>query len=279
MKKNSFLNARSIVLFLVAIIALIVLIIGIVSTLKKDDNSKEAVSSKIVKKFEKEFESETKKVIYYGSSTCSYCELQTPIMKQIKKDYKIDYFYIDAKKLETKDNKYILDELDIKGSTPTIAIVEDGEVIDTNVGYMDGSKTVEFLKNNGILDKDATYKPEENLTFIGYSEYKELIEKGDITVVVLGQTTCSHCISAKPVLSRVAGTNNIRINYLNITEMSSDEYQSLTDNLKDMGYENSEGIGTPLTLVIENKKVVGVIEGENPPSYFTRELKKYGAIK
>ena len=279
MKKNSFLNARSIVLFLVAIIALIVLIIGIVSTLKKDDNSKEAVSSKIVKKFEKEFESETKKVIYYGSSTCSYCELQTPIMKQIKKDYKIDYFYIDAKKLETKDNKYILDELDIKGSTPTIAIVQDGEVIDTNVGYMDGSKTVEFLKNNGILDKDATYKPEENLTFIGYSEYKELIEKGDITVVVLGQTTCSHCISAKPVLSRVAGTNNIRINYLNITEMSSDEYQSLTDNLKDMGYENSQGIGTPLTLVIENKKVVGVIEGENPPSYFTRELKKYGAIK
>ena len=35
-----------------------------------------------------------------------------------------------------------------------------------DIGYMDGKTTAEFLKKNKILDKDATYKPEENLTFI-----------------------------------------------------------------------------------------------------------------
>lgn len=278
MKKNNFINSRNIVLIVVAVLALVALIIGIVSVTKKD-NKTNSESKKIVKKFDETMGSKTKKIIYYGSSTCSYCELQTPIMKQIKKDYKIEYFYIDAKKLSKEDNKYILNELDIEGSTPTIAIVKDNEVIDVNVGYMDGKNTVEFFKQQGILKDDATYKPEENLTFINYSQYKDIVDNKDISVVVIGQTTCSHCISAKPVLSRVAGNNNITINYLNLTEMTDDDQKSLISNLKEMGYAEAENLGTPLTLIIENKKVVGFIEGENPPSYFTREFKKYGVIK
>ena len=269
-------DIRSIVLICISILALIALIIGIVDISKKSDSSE---SSKIVKKVNKALKSKTNKVIYYGSSTCSYCELETPIMKQIKSDYDMSYIYIDAQKLDKKDSEYILDKLDIEGSTPTIVIVKNNKVVDTNVGYLDGTNMVEFLKKNNILKEDATYKPEEGLTFINYSEYEEIVQKNDIAVVVIGQTTCSHCISAKPVLSRVAKNNDITINYLNLTEMSQDEQQSLITSLKDMGYEDAENLGTPLTIIIKDKHVEGSIEGENPPSYFTREFKKYGVIK
>jgi thiol-disulfide isomerase/thioredoxin len=199
-------------------------------------------------------------------------------MKQIKEDYKIDYLYVDASKLSKDDQKEILKVLDIEGSTPTIAVVKDDDVVDVNVGYMDGKDTVEFLKKNKILEEDATYKPEENLTFIDFNRYKELVSEDALNVIVIGQTTCSHCIAVKPVLSRVAGNNNITINYLNLTEMSQDEQSELIENLKSIGYSDADNLGTPLTLITKNNHLEGTIEGENPPSYFTREFKKYGVI-
>lgn len=279
MNKNGKINAQTIGIIVISIMALIALIAGFIiskNANKGKDTSKE--STEILDTFYKYMGSDEEKIIYYGSSSCSYCELQTPIMEQIKKDYDIDYLYIDATKLSSDDKNEILKVLDVEGSTPTIAVVKDDSVIDVNVGYMDGTTTVEFLKDNKILKDDATYKPEENLTFIGFNEYKDLVSKDDTTVIVIGQTTCSHCIAVKPVLSRVAGNYNITINYLNLTEISSDEQNELIENLKNLGYEDAENLGTPLTIIVKNKQIEGTIEGENPPSYFTRQFKKYSVI-
>lgn len=279
MNKNGKLNIQTIGIIVISLMALIALIIGFVISRDADESKDSSKNStEILDSFYKYMASKEEKIIYYGSSSCSYCELQTPIMKQLKEDYDIDYLYIDATKLSSDDKNEILKVLDVEGSTPTIAIVKNDEVVDTNVGYMDGITTVEFLKDNKILDDDATYKPEENLTFIDYDEYKDLVSKDDTTVIVIGQTTCSHCISAKPVLSRVAGNYNITINYLNLTELSSDEQNELIESLKNLGYEDAENLGTPLTIIVKNKHIEGTIEGENPPSYFTRQFKKYGVI-
>jgi len=277
MEKKLF-NTQTVAMLAVSVIAVIALIVGMVVTGDKKVTTKVKGSGEILDNFYKYMGSDDATVIYYGSSTCSYCSLQTPIMKQIKEDYKMDYLYVDASKLSNDDQKEILKVLDIEGSTPTIAVVKDDEVIDVNVGYMDGKNTVEFLKKNKILDEDATYKPEENLTFIDFNRYKELVSEDTLNVIVIGQTTCSHCIAVKPVLSRVAGNNNITINYLNLTEMSQDEQSELIENLKSIGYADADNLGTPLTLITKNNHLEGSIEGENPPSYFTREFKKYGVI-
>ena len=277
MNKKMF-NAQTIAMLAVSAIAVIGLIVGMVVTGDKMVTNKNKNSGEILDNFYKYMAKKEETVIYYGSSTCSYCSLQTPIMKQIKEDYKIDYLYIDASKLSEKDKKEILKVLDVEGSTPTIAVVKDDDVVDVNIGYMDGKTTAEFLKKNKILDKDATYKPEENLTFIDFNRYKELVSEDALNVIVIGQTTCSHCIAVKPVLSRVAGNNNITINYLNLTDMSQDEQSELIENLKNIGYDNADNLGTPLTLITKNNYLEGSIEGENPPSYFTREFKKYGVI-
>ena len=277
MEKKMF-NTQTVAMLAVSVVAVIALIVGMVVTKDKKVTTKGKDSGEILDSFYKYMGSDDEAVIYYGSSTCSYCSLQTPIMKQIKEDYKIDYLYVDASKLSKDDQKEILKVLDIEGSTPTIAVVKDDDVVDVNVGYMDGKTTVEFLKKNKILDKEATYKPEENLTFIDFNRYKELVSEDTLNVIVIGQTTCSHCIAVKPVLSRVAGNNNITINYLNLTEMSQDEQSELIENLKSIGYADADNLGTPLTLITKNNHLEGSIEGENPPSYFTREFKKYGVI-
>ena len=277
MNKKIF-NTQTIAMLAVSVIAVIGLIVGMVVTGDKKVTTKNKDSGEILDSFYKYMGKKDETIIYYGSSTCSYCSLQTPIMKQIKEDYKMDYLYIDASKLAKDDQKEILKVLDIEGSTPTIAVVKDDDVVDVNVGYMDGKDTVEFLKKNKILEEDATYKPEENLTFIDFNRYKELVNEDVLNVIVIGQTTCSHCIAVKPVLSRVAGNNNITINYLNLTEMSQDEQSELIENLKSIGYSDADNLGTPLTLITKNNHLEGTIEGENPPSYFTREFKKYGVI-
>ena len=277
MEKKMF-NTQTIAMLAVSVIAVIALIVGMVVTGNKKVTTKGKGSGEILDSFYKYMGKKEETVIYYGSSTCSYCSLQTPIMKQIKEDYKIDYLYVDASKLSKEDQKEIFKVLDIEGSTPTIAVVKDDEVIDVNVGYMDGKDTVNFLKKNKILDEGATYKPEENLTFIDFNRYKELVNEDTLNIIVIGQTTCSHCIAVKPVLSRVAGNNNITINYLNLTEMSQDEQSELIESLKSIGYSDADNLGTPLTLITKNNHLEGKIEGENPPSYFTREFKKYGVI-
>lgn len=271
-------NTQTIVMLTISFIAIIALIIGMIVTGDKKVTTKNKNSLEILDSFYKYMGKDKEAVIYYGSSTCSYCSLQTPIMKQIKEDYDMDYLYIDATKLSKSDQKEILKVLDVEGSTPTIAVVKDDDVVDVNVGYMDGKTTVEFLKKNKVLAKDATYKPEENLTMIDFNKYKELVVEDALHVIVIGQTTCSHCIAVKPVLSRVAGNNNITINYLNLTDMNQDEQNELVENLKTIGYADADNLGTPLTLITKNNHLEGFIEGENPPSYFTREFKKYGVI-
>lgn len=273
--KKSKLSKQTIGTLTIAILAVIALITGLL--ISKDDEKKSS-SKETLDSFYKYLSSDDEAVIYYGSEGCSYCELQTPIMKQIKEDYDMDYLYIDASKLTSQEKEEILDVLDIEGSTPTIAVVKDEKVIDTSVGYQDGKNMVEFLKENEVLEEDATYTPEEDLTFIDFTEYKEIVDNGENSIVVIGQTTCSHCIAVKPVLSRIAGNYDIEINYLNLTEMSSEEQEELIQSLKDLGYEDADNLGTPLTIVVKDKKITGTVEGENPTSYFVRQFKKLGII-
>lgn len=260
-------------------VLLIIAILFIAVNNSKSSSSTNKASTNLVDKFNRYMESKKETVIYFGSKTCNYCSLETPIMKQIKKDYDMDYLYIDADKLTKDDKKKIINQLDIQGSTPTIAVVKNDEVIDVSEGYLDGKEMVKFLIKNKVLKKNAVYTPEEYLTDINYSDYEEIIKKDELSIIVIGQTTCSHCIAVKPVLNHIAEDYNVTINYLNLTNMDQEDQNKLTDSLKEIGYEDAENLGTPLTLIVKNNHLESKIEGENPPSYFIRQFRKAGLIK
>ena len=133
MDNKSVFSIKNIGIIIISVISLAVLVFGFVKA-TSGNNKETKASSSIINEFNEKMKSKTKQVIYFGSATCGYCKLQTPIMKQLKSDYKLSYYYIDASKLNSKDKEKILKALEIEGSTPTIAVVKNNKIIDVNVG-------------------------------------------------------------------------------------------------------------------------------------------------
>lgn len=265
-----------------SVICLVLIGFLVYDALKQNGSIVDEETKEIMKDFNKEFNSKERTVIFYASSECGYCELQKPILETIAEDYDMDYLEIDAATLGAKQRNEIVEKLGIKGATPTTVIVQDGEVIDVQEGYTEGRYLVEFFASNELLLEDAVYSKEANLTFINYDKFENLIKKGT-HIVVVGQTTCSHCIAIKPALNKVAGEYDLTINYLNLTEMTEEEYADFSEDLKTINYNdpdfvNKGSFGTPLTLIIENGKVKHYISGARTKSQLEREFKKVGLI-
>ena len=272
-------DKKSLMIVILSGVMAVFLIVSFIFTVIKQDTGK---NGKVMSDFEKYFNSKERTVIYYASSQCAYCELETPILETIAGDYDMDYLYIDSIKLTKKQREEILDKLEIEQSTPTTVIVEKGKVIDTQVGYVGGKEYVEFFKENGMIPEDAVYSKEQYITNIDYSEFEKLLSEG-AHVVVIGQTGCSHCTAIKPALNSVSKDYKITVNYLNLTEMDSETQSSFSDKLREIEYNDPDFLedgsyGTPLTLIIKDGKVVSYLSGERTTSQLAREFKKQGLI-
>lgn len=269
---------------ILSILLLALLTIFVFNELKTNGIITGKDTNEIMNDFKDYYNKKERTIIYYASTNCGYCELQTPILETLAEDYDLDYVYIDSSKLPNKQREEILKKLDIEHATPTTVIVENGKVIDKAIGYTQGKEYVEFFVKNKILPEDAKYSKEANLTFIDYSQYEELVSTDDTNIIVIGQTTCSHCIAIKPALNSIAGDYNLKINYLNLTEMSEDEYQNLVISLKDIEYNDEDFVergsfGTPLTLIIKEGKVDSYISGERSKSQLVKAFKKANLIE
>ena len=268
---------------ILAVLAIALIVAFVITNLKQSGEIVDEETKEIMEKFDEYYNSEKRKVIYYASTSCSWCELQTPILENITKDYNIDYYYIDSSKLPTKQRNEVLEKLGIKHSTPNTFIVEKGEVIDIAEGYTEGDELVEFFKDNDIVSEDAVYKQEQYITKIDYEQYYNLISNDGTHVIVVGQTTCPHCISFKPAINSVAKDYNITMNYLNLQKLTQEESSDFFESLKTIEYKDEEflnngSVGTPLTLIVENGKVKSYVSGERTTSQLVRELKKIGII-
>lgn len=268
---------------ILAVLAATLLTIFIVDELKRSGNLETSEMSKIMEKFDEYYNSNDRKIIYYASSSCAYCELQKPILEEIDDEYDLDYYEIDSSKLGAKQRKEILEKVEIEHATPTTIVVENGKVIDTLVGYTAGSEYVEFLIENEILEEDAVYSGEKYINFVSYEEYEKLIESSSTKVITIGQTSCSHCIAIKPALNSIGEDYGLTINYLNLTDLTSDENNKFFESLSEIEYNDPDFIedgsfGTPLTLIVKKGKVIDYISGERTISQLVREFKKHDLI-
>lgn len=267
-----------------AVVALLAIIALVFIELRQSGIIGSSESSTIMKEFNKKYNANERTVIYYSSSACAYCELQTPILELVADDYDIEYYSIDSTLLSKSQRDEVLEKLNIEHATPTTVIVEDGEVVATQVGYADGGKLVDFFKENEILPEDAVYSAEKYITFVDYDEYKSLIKEDKTHIIVVGQTTCSHCIAIKPALNSVAEDYDLTINYLNLTDLTEEESEGFFSSLEKIEYNDPDflkdgSFGTPLTLIVENGKVVDYISGQRTISQLVREFTKVGLIE
>lgn len=110
-------------------------------------------------------------------------------------------------------------------------------------------------------------------------KYDELIEKldekGDL-IILISQTTCSHCMTYKPKLEDIANKYKVPVYYIDIDLLSKEEYNNLNSRLS---FSTS---GTPLTIFLKNGEettVANRIKGDASREKIVNKLKSNGFIE
>ncbi len=109
---------------------------------------------------------------------------------------------------------------------------------------------------------------------IKYDKVIEKINNKESFVLVLSQTTCSHCMSYKPTVEKVSKNYKLTIYYLETNLMSKKESEKFK---KYITYS-----GTPTTVFIidgEEKTVANRLDGAVEESKLIEKLKSNGFIK
>jgi predicted bacteriocin transport accessory protein len=217
----------------------------------------------------------TKQIIYIGRPTCSYCQMFVPVLNELNDQYNFGYYYINTDEISATQLKTLLTDLGIdpeKFGTPYVLFMEDGEIKDEQVGYVDAKTFFNELKTNGYVEGE--YVSTDPINYINFEEYKVLLAEKKNNVLVIGATTCSYCIQAKPVLKTVILDNDIVINYL--------EYDLLTDAEKavvgpfldaNIVPQDATGWGTPTIMVVNDGQVVDFIAGSYPQATYETFLR------
>lgn len=112
------------------------------------------------------------------------------------------------------------------------------------------------------------------LNEIKYDKVMERVEAKDSFVLLLSQTTCSHCMDFKPKLARVAKNYKVNIYYLETNLLSEDESKKLKEHFN---YS-----GTPTTVFVingEEKTAANRINGDVSEEKIISKLKSNGFIK
>ena len=92
-------------------------------------------------------------VVYLGRATCGYCVQFLPTLQEAQEDYGYKTLYIDIDKISNDDLTAILKTMDLDldtFGTPTTAIVKNGKVLDTQIGYSDYDTFAAMLVENGL---------------------------------------------------------------------------------------------------------------------------------
>lgn len=113
-------------------------------------------------------------------------------------------------------------------------------------------------------------------TYLNEIEYKELIEKienKEDIVLLISQTTCTHCISYKPKLEEVANEYKLNVYYIDVDLLSDEEEEKLKSYIS---YSS-----TPITVFLkkgEETTVANRINGDASKEKIEKKLKSNGFI-
>ncbi len=97
-----------------------------------------------------------KSIIFIARPDCSWCQLYTPVMKNIVYLYGIKVNHLNTNELTDEGKTKLLesDEYFNNGyGTPLTLIVQNDEIVDIIEGYSSKEDTITFFKNNGIINE------------------------------------------------------------------------------------------------------------------------------
>ena len=114
-----------------------------------------------------------------------------------------------------------------------------------------------------------------NLVEISYNEIIKKVDNEDSFILVVSQSTCSHCATYKPKLMEITREYGIDIFYINYDTESEKIQTQFLDEFNLSG-------ATPTTMFIKDGKEVSLlsrIEGDLAKSKVLTQFKKMGFIE
>ena len=263
------MNEKKKILVLLGAIVGIILFIIICSAFESKK------SGKYLNDFYSAFNGSEEKLVMIGRDNCSWCQLFKPSLDSMHDKFGLEYLYVNTNELTSGVFKKLLKDIGVdekEFGTPYTIVVKDGKVVDSLHGYVDEVELLSFLKKHSFVDDSA----ELSLNYIDYNGFKGVAKSNENGILVLGQTTCGYCIKAKPILTKIADEYGIVINYLNITNLTSEENGKLS---KYVSYLGENEWGTPLTLIVNDGKVINSANGLLDYDGYVKLFKDNGFIK
>ena len=245
-----------------------------------------AVSTKNYNYFSDKLSNTTFSLVYFGSTDKDEYKPYKTILKNLKKEYKIDTYTVDITKLSETERKTLTNLNEELKNQNVFVIVRDGEIIYANSNQITEEELSAVINKwgNGIIpEEEVVYK-----TVSTYKEYMALVNSKKIVMAVFGRNSCGWCNRFKPVYNEVATENNLDVYYFDSDSFDTTEYSKiLNSDLKipakctDTGEAQklSDGFGTPLTLFTKEGKVINCISGYVNKTRLTSILKETGMIK
>lgn len=105
----------------------------------------------------------------------------------------------------------------------------------------------------------VTLVGDAGLVQVGYSDYDTTMKNGEGQLIIIERTGCSYCEKFMPIAEEVATEKNIPIRYIDIAEISEDEFNSLMTS--NSYFKKNTEWGTPTTLLMNGSDVIDSISG------------------
>lgn len=212
-------------------------------------------------------------ILYFPYRYINGIETQDDILNNIAMEYNIEYKMINAYLLSISQQEKLNSILQISSVEDQIVIlVKNGKI----VGSIRGIKSEkEYL--NELYETNFIAEIENQIKFISYDKFKEIINETNKNIVVIIKDNCKYCDDVVNNLTSISEDYNVDINYLNIEEIGGDISNSVEKILLDMGY--SDGFTTPITILTESGNLIDYIIGSSTEKYFVDIFTENGIIK
>ena len=221
------------------------------NTTKASTNSKKVTSNKDVKKDTKVVaKSENKKV-----------EAKKVNNKKVeaKKDVKKEVFKIEVPKFEKKEKEKVHEKTSSKSKFSLTAKQKDIILIALVVVLLIVAAIVTGNKDSKVdIELPVALEGDAGFNEITYSNYLEKIDSNEPFLVVIVKDGCGYCEMYEPILKEVADEYNLPINYINLTNLSEEDYNDLAQS---NAYLKKNQWGTPTTLFMLGDSVIDSIGG------------------
>lgn len=151
-----------------------------------------------------------------------------------------------------------------KGLSKDIIILLSATAIIIIIGII-VSLTGKDSNNNNVIDNgnnnqnENTTEDENVFNDVDVDQLADIFKGDELSIVYIARPDCSHCQDFKPILTEVTKEYNLKINYININTLDTQEKQTKYTSIH--GYLVSGGFSTPTLLIVKGGAIYDVNSG------------------